>query len=221
MTPYMIGIAGPSCSGKSEVARRLARILRAPVLAVDHYYRDLAHLSFTERLSVNFDEPAAIDDELLVRHAGLLRTGLPVEQPVYDFRRHTRAAESETIAPGDYVIVEGLFALCWPELREHLDFGIYISADHDTCLARRIFRDVRERGRTEASIREQYERTVRPMADLHVLPTVSHADLVLAGIAPLKQATYTALLYIAERVEERRRSAVRNVILSWSHEAAD
>jgi len=204
MQPYLIGIAGPSCSGKSEVSRRLARILRAPVLAIDHYYRDLKHLSLEERAATNFDSPDSLDSELVAAHVEALAAGKPVDQPTYDFAHHTRAAAVERIQPAEYVLVEGLFALSWPEVRARLDFAVYIFADHETCLARRVFRDVRERGRTEQSVRAQYELTVRPMADLHVAPTVQYADLVLAGIAPVKQSVYTILLYIAERRGDRQ-----------------
>jgi uridine kinase len=217
MQPYLIGIAGPSCSGKSEVSRRLARILRAPILAIDHYYRDLKHLSLEDRVRTNFDAPDSLDSALVAEHVSSLAAGRGVDQPTYDFSRHTRAEAIERIEPAEYVLVEGLFALAWPEVREHLNFGVYIFADHETCLTRRVFRDMRERGRTEQSVRAQYEATVRPMADLHVAPTASHADLVLAGIAPVKQSVYTILLYIAERLgDPARKKAVRQHIADYS-----
>ena len=216
MRPYLIGIAGPSCSGKSEVSRRLARILRAPTLALDHYYRDLKHLSFEQRIRTNFDSPDSLDSELIVEHAKLLKQSLAVAQPCYDFTNHVRSTDTEIIQPADYIIVEGLFALYWPELRSLLDFHIYITTDHETCLARRIFRDVRERGRTEESVRAQYESTVRPMAERYLAPTMQHADLVLAGVAPVKQSVYTILLHIAQRLTDPVRcDNVRQVIEVW------
>ena len=202
MRPYVIGIAGPSCSGKSEVSRRLARILRAPTLALDHYYRDLKHVSFEERVRTNFDAPESLDTELIVEQVGRLKQGMPVEQPCYDFAHHVRSGSTDVIEPADYVLVEGLFALYWHEVRDLLDFRIYITTDHETCLARRIFRDVRERGRTEESVRAQYEATVRPMAELYLTPTMQYADLVLAGVAPVKQSVYTILLHIAHRLTD-------------------
>ncbi len=223
MKPYLIGIAGPSCSGKSEVARRLARILRAPILAIDHYYRDLKELSLEERTKINFDSPHSLDEELVVEHVRALKADHLILQPTYDFTRHTRAEATEKIEPAEYVIVEGLFALSWAEVRAQLDFGIYIFADHETCLTRRIFRDVRERGRTEESVRAQYEATVRPMADLHVAPTAQYADVVLAGVAPVKQSVYTLLLYIAERLRAHPelRGPVREALSLWPIEGAD
>lgn len=195
--PYLIGIAGPSCSGKSEVARRLARILRAPTLVLDHYYRDLKHIPFAERVKVNFDDPAAIDSELTVEHVRRLRAGEAIEQPTYDFVQHVRAAKTEVVPSAPFVLVEGLFGLYWPELRDALNLRIYIHADHDVCMARRILRDVRERGRTEESVRAQYQATVQPMCEHHIVPTQAYADLVLSGVAPVKQSVYTILIYIA------------------------
>ena len=216
MRPYLIGIAGPSCSGKSEVSRRLARILRAPTLAIDRYYRDLKHVSFEERVMINFDAPDSLDAELIAQHVKHLRHGRAIEQPTYDFANHVRAASTESIRPADYILVEGLFALYWPEVRDQLDFRVYITADHETCLARRIYRDLRERGRTEDSVRSQYEATVRPMAELHLLPTMQYADLVLAGVAPVKQSVYTILLHIAQRlIDNEHGLPVRQAIEVW------
>jgi uridine kinase len=197
MQPYLIGIAGPSCSGKSEVSRRLGRILRAPTLVLDHYYRDLKYIGFEERLKTNFDHPDSLDSEFLRDHVRALKEGRSIEQPTYDFKQHIRAAATETIHSAQFVLVEGLFALHWPEIRDLLDLKIYIEAEHDVCLTRRIFRDVRERGRTEASVREQYESTVREMCNCYVAPTKAYADLTLSGVAPVKQSVYTILIYIA------------------------
>jgi uridine kinase len=195
--PYLIGIAGPSCSGKSDVARRLARILRAPTLVLDHYYRDLAHIPFEQRIKTNFDAPESLDNELIAEHVRALQNGESIEQPMYDFAEHRRAPKTEIVPSAPFVLVEGLFGLYWPELRDALNLRIYIDAGHDVCLARRIFRDVRERGRTEVSVRAQYEATVHPMCECHIAPTQAHADLVLSGIAPVKQSVYTILIYAA------------------------
>lgn len=197
MQPYLIGIAGPSCSGKSEVSRRLARILRAPTLVLDHYYRDLAHLSLDERVRTNFDAPESLDAGLIVEHVRHLKAGKSIHQPAYDFAQHTRTAQTEAIEPAQFILIEGLFALYWPELRDLLNLRIYIRAAHDVCLARRIFRDVRERGRTEQAVRKQYEQTVQPMCERYVAPTSAFADVTLSGVANVKQSVYTLLIYIA------------------------
>lgn len=212
MDPYFIGIAGPSCSGKSEVSRRLARLLRAPTLVIDHYYRDLACLPFEERIQTNFDDPASMDEELILEHARALKHGLDIDQPTYDFSRHTRADVVELIQSAPFVILEGLFALHWAGVRALIDTRVYIDADHDICLERRIFRDVRERGRTEESVRLQYEETVRPMCDCYVSPTKQFADLVLCGTDPIKQSVYRILLHVAGDV----RDALKREAVEWS-----
>ena len=213
---FLVGIAGPSCSGKSEVARRLSRILRAPILALDHYYLPLSHLSPEERARRNFDSPDALDAELICTHVRALRNGLPAEEPTYDFVRHTRAEEKRTVDASEYVIVEGLFTLYWAEVRRMLDYKVYIGADHDTCLARRIFRDLRERGRSEESVRAQYAATVQPMADQFVAPTAAHADLVLEGLAPIKQSVYSILRGVASHLgDSAYAGAVRQALDIW------
>jgi uridine kinase len=196
MSPYLIGIAGPSCSGKSEVARRLSRILHAPIVALDHYYRDLQHIPFEKRLEVNFDAPDALDHDLIVEQARSLKQGKAIEKPTYDFTQHVRAVATEAIESAEFIILEGLFALYWGELRELLDLRIYITADHEVCLERRIFRDVRERGRTEESVRRQYEGTVRPMCEAHIAPTRAFADIALSGVDPVKQSVHAILTHI-------------------------
>ncbi len=193
MNPYLIGIAGPSCSGKTEVARRLSRILHAPVVALDHYYRDLRHIPFEERLKVNFDAPDALDHDLIVEQARSLKLANPIEKPTYDFTQHIRALATERIDAAEFVILEGLFALYWRDVRDLLDLRIYITADHEVCLARRIYRDVRERGRTEESVRQQYEGTVRPMCEAHIAPTREFAEIVLSGVDPVKQSVHLIL----------------------------
>lgn len=212
MTPYLIGIAGPSCSGKSEVARRLSRILRAPIVALDHYYKDLHHLPPEERSRTNFDSPASLDEELIAEHTGRLRAGLPIDQPAYDFTHHVRAGTAGCVEPADFVVLEGLFALYWPAVRERLGSRIYITAPHEVCLARRIFRDVRERGRTEESVIAQYDATVRPMCDLYVAPSRAHADVVLSGTDPVKQSVYSLLRHIA--ADSLRRDALLAAVSS-------
>lgn len=224
MTPFLIGIAGPSCSGKSEVARRLARILRAPIVALDHYYKDLKHLPLEERTRVNFDSPDSLDADLVLAHVCRLKQGLPIEEPSYDFAQYIRTEPAVPIHPADFVIFEGLFVLHWPEVRQLLDEQIFIMADHDVCLARRIYRDVRERGRTEESVRAQYDATVRPMCDYYVTPSRRHASVVLEGTSPVKQSVRFLLNHIADRVgDPAKGAALRHSLSTWmtSPEAAE
>ncbi len=200
---YLIGIAGPSGAGKSYLAHYLADRLQSPVLALDHYYRDLAHLSLEERGRSNFDHPAALEDELLFAQAGQLREGKPVEIPVYDFSAHTRSGETRLFCPGQFVIVEGLFALYWPKLRRLLDTRVYVETADDICLQRRQERDVRERGRTPESVVEQFRTTVIPMAERYVRPTQSHAHVVVVGSALIAEEVERVLEHVRQNLGQR------------------
>jgi len=149
---------------------------------------DLAQLEPAERFRFNFDVPTAIDLDLLLGNLRDLARGEPTTKPVYLFPEHVRAAEGECLDPPDYVIVEGLFALYWQEIRSLLAARIFVAAPDDVCLTRRLERDVRERGRTPESVRRQYEHTVRPMYERHVEPSLAHAELVVDGLAPVPES---------------------------------
>lgn len=178
----IVGIAGCSGSGKTTLARELACELSATLLTLDLYYRDLAHLSHAERAAQNFDHPESIEAELLVQHVRELAEGLSVNAPVYDFASHTRVqGEAQRIEPAEVLLVEGILALHYAELCELFDFSVYVNAPEEVCLLRRIHRDVRERGRTEACVREQYWATAQPMAQKYVLPSAKNASLVVEG----------------------------------------
>ena len=180
--PTILGVGGCSGSGKTTLARELATQLSATLFPLDFYYRDLSHLSMEERNAYNFDHPESLEHELIVNHVQSLRSCQPIERPTYDFSRHARVAGvTEHIKPSRFVIVEGILALHFGELVPLLDFTIYVDAPHDLCLRRRIDRDTRERGRTEESVRKQFEATARPMADEYVLPCRNCADLTVLG----------------------------------------
>src|SRR5271166_4329886 len=196
---YLIGIAGPSGAGKSFLASHLRRALRAEVLQLDRYYRDLSHLSLAERARINFDAPEALEHELLIEQVRRLRDRKTVQLPVYDFTTHTRTAKTETLRPSEIIIVEGLFTLHWPGLRELLGTKVYVDLHDELCLERRKARDIRERGRTAESVLEQYEKTVAPMAKRYVRPTIAHADVVVSGTERIEDG-------VARVVEHYRRS---------------
>ncbi len=200
--PRLIGIAGPSCAGKTEVAVRLARALDAPVVALDRYYRDLAHLPLDQRARANFDTPESLDSELLISHIQLLSVAEEAAIPVYDFTRHVRTQAVDRVRAGDFLVIEGLFSLYWEQLRRLLALKVFVAADDSICLGRRLERDIRERGRSRESVLEQYRCTVRPMAEKHVLPARAFADLVLDGTQPVEESV-AAVLKLLEAPEPR------------------
>lgn len=178
---HIIAIAGPSCAGKTETSKSVARLLNARIIGLDSYYRDLSHLEFEQRTKFNFDEPAALDHELLIEQLRDITHGKTIYTPVYDFVAHNRTTRAEHIDPAPFLILEGLFVLYWRDVRSLCDTTVYVDAPDDICLQRRRYRDVRERGRTVESVMRQYEGTVRPMAAKYVWPTKAYADLVVSG----------------------------------------
>jgi uridine kinase len=180
--PLVIGIAGCSGSGKTTLARELARQLDGTLFPLDLYYRDLSQFPLDARHKQNFDHPDSLESELFIEHVRAMRRGEPIERPVYDFKTHSRVAGAfETVEPKGVVIVEGILALHFEELVDCYDFSIYVNAPHDVCLVRRIYRDVRERGRTAESVREQFEVTAQPMAELYVIPSAARASVTVEG----------------------------------------
>lgn len=199
MKPHIIGIAGPSSSGKTELARQLARRLPGTsIVSLDSYYRGMEEIPLEERKKVNFDHPDALEWPLLRAHLESIADGLPFDEPVYSFADYARTAETRRIDPSDFVIVEGLFVFHWPELRELLNTKVYVETDPSVCFNRRLKRDVAERGRTPESVCEQYRRTVRPSAEWFVIPSRKFADLVVSGEEPLEHST-TAVLNALEQ----------------------
>lgn len=180
--PLIVGLGGCSGSGKTTLARELTAQLTATLLPLDFYYRCLSHLPPDERALQNFDHPDSLEHTLLVEHVEALAEGRSIERPIYDFTTHTRVPDrTETIASAPVLIVEGILALHYPRLRALYDFSIYVNAPNKICLNRRIYRDMRERGRTEESVRAQFEATAKPMADLYVIPSARHATIVVEG----------------------------------------
>jgi len=191
----LIGIAGPSGSGKSELSRRLAAALGAPIVSLDSYYRDLSHLALDDRAKQNFDIPDSLDDGLLLEQCAAVARGETIDVPHYDFSCHTRVAGTQRIEPGRTVIVEGLFTLYWNDLRHLLHASVYVDLEDEICYARRLARDVRERGRTPESVETQYYSTVRPMAEQYIWPTRRHADVVVRGDALLEESVAAVISF--------------------------
>ena len=184
--PVMLAVAGASGSGKSTLAAELARTLNGLHFSLDSYYRDLSHLPHEQRTRVNFDDPGMIEAPLLASHLAALSEGKAIERPLYSFSEYIRIpGGTETVNPGGLVVVEGLFATYFPELRPFYQLSVYVDTADAVCFERRLKRDVEERGRVPASVRAQYDATVRPCGLAFVRPLVDFADLVVDGIDPL------------------------------------
>lgn len=180
--PVVLGVAGGSGSGKSTVVREVCRILGPGIASVIHhdaYYRDLAHLSFEERVGVNFDHPSSLETELMVSHVESLLAGRAVELPTYDFGTHTRTASVEPLSPTPVLVLDGILVLADAKLRAAMDLKVFVDTEADIRLLRRIRRDVVKRGRTADSVIAQYQATVRPMHLEFVEPSKRHADLIV------------------------------------------
>jgi uridine kinase len=180
--PTVIGIAGCSGSGKTTLARELATQLNATLFPLDLYYRDISQFPLDSRHKQNFDHPDSLESELFIKHIRSLAAGQTIQRPVYDFSTHSRVPGAfDPITPTGFVLVEGILALHFLELIPLYNFSIYVEAPHNICLARRTHRDMRERGRTEQSVRDQFEATAKPMADLYVLPSQQKASMTVSG----------------------------------------
>jgi len=205
MKPFLIGIAGRSGAGKSEIARQLAAWLpgKTEVVSLDSYYHAMDHVPLADRGTVNFDHPDALDWPLIEEHVTALSRGEVIAEPIYIFATHTRSPEKRPVMPSRYVILEGLFTLHDPVVRERIDAKIYIETSDDVCYERRKLRDIIERGRTMESIEKQYTATVRPMAEQYVSPTSDHADLVLRGDMPLAETVAIVKAFLQPPVLSR------------------
>lgn len=181
MSVRVIGIAGGTGSGKTTIANALAESLDAAVIRIDDYYRPLNHLTFEEREQVNFDAPESIDHVLLLEHLTLLCDGRTIEKPHYDFTRHTRAVFGDVVTPKAVIIVEGLFALHWPEVNDFYHTSIFVETPTETRFARRLKRDIEERGRDEAEVTFRFNSHVNLMHEIYVQPAAQRADLVVFG----------------------------------------
>lgn len=179
--PFLIGVAGGTCSGKSTVAERLAELVGPDHLALiklDSYYVPLSHLSLEERAAFNYDHPDAFDWELLDQHLAALVDGATVPVPVYDFTVYDRTSSVRMVPPARIVVVEGILVLYEPRLRSRFDLKVFIDADADLRLIRRLRRDVVERGRTPDNIIDQYLESVRPSHEQFIEPSKRHADVI-------------------------------------------
>lgn len=179
--PIIIGIAGGTASGKSTFARNIDLKYKdkLTILSHDYYYKNRPDLTFEERTKINYDHPNAFDTDLLIEHLKLLKQGKSIEHPVYSYTTHSRENYTEISNPSRVIIVEGILIFENKELRDLMDIKIFIDADSDTRLSRRIVRDVEDRGRSLSNILEQYFTTVKPMHEQFVEPSKKFADIIV------------------------------------------
>jgi uridine kinase len=176
----IIGIGGGSGSGKTTLSDILKKKFKdISYLSYDSYYNDLTNLPLDKRKTRNFDQPESLDEKLFVKHLTDLKNGKDINKPVYDFSIHSRSDKTELVKSGDIIIVEGILIFHSKELRDLFDIKIYVDADSDTRLSRRIVRDVNERGRTVQSVITQYLETVKPMFEQYVEPTKRYCDIIV------------------------------------------
>ena len=180
-TSVIIGIAGGTGSGKSTFTNRLKDEFKdnISVIYYDNYYKRRDDATLEERKGFNYDHPDAFDTDLLIRHITELKAGNAIECPVYDFTLYNRSDETVTIKPSKVIIVEGILVLQNEQLRNLLDIKIFVEADADERILRRVIRDVKERGRDVEGIAKQYLTTVKPMHYIYVEPTKALADIVI------------------------------------------
>jgi len=180
--PTVLGIAGCSGSGKTTLANEMARMLRGLRFHLDDYYLDLGHMPLAERVQQNFDDPAMIEIPLLAEHIAALARGDTIDRPCYDFGTYTRMpGRTERVTSGPFMIIEGIFALHFKELLPLYQMSIYVDTPDALCFERRMKRDLDERGRSEESVRYQWENRVRPSSMTFVRPSAENADLVVDG----------------------------------------
>lgn len=178
----IIGIAGGTGCGKTTVVNTILNELpegEVGVISQDSYYKDTSHLSYDQRIKINFDHPRSIDFELLEAHLKELKKGNSIDQPVYSFVKHNRTGDTISTKPRKVMIVEGILILSHPEIRELFDIKIFVHADSDERLIRRLKRDISERGRDLDEVLNRYQTTLKPMHQQFIEPMKEYADIII------------------------------------------
>jgi len=178
----IIGIGGGTGCGKTTVVNQILHEMpegEVGIISQDSYYKDTTHLSFDERVKINFDHPRSIDFELLTTHLKALKQGENIHQPVYSFIKHNRTGDTILTHPRKVMIVEGILILTNPELRDMFDIKIFVHADSDERLIRRLKRDITERGRDINEVLTRYQTTLKPMHDQFIEPMKEYADIII------------------------------------------
>lgn len=195
----VIGIAGGTGSGKTTLMNNLIEKFSENVtlLSHDNYYKRHDDLTYEERCKLNYDEPAALETDLMARHLDALRHGEAIDCPVYDFTQHNRSNKTVRIVPRKVIIVEGILIFENKQLRDLMDIRIFVDTDADVRLCRRILRDVSERGRSLESVLTQYQTTVKPMHEMYVEPSKKYANIIV----PEGGQNFVALDMIMGRIQ--------------------
>jgi uridine kinase len=204
----IIGICGGTGSGKTTIAHRIVEEVGAEdviLLEQDSYYRNLIDMPLDERHLANFDHPDSIDSDMLVGHLKRLKDGLGVEMPVYDFKTHTRSDRVVALSPKPVVMVEGILIFAEPRIRELLDIRVFVDTPDDIRFIRRLQRDIRERGRTTASVIDQFFATVRPMHMEFVEPSKRYADIIIPEGAQMDTSNDLLCGLVREKLRKEQR----------------
>ena len=178
----ILGIAGGTGSGKTTVVNQIINELpnnEVTIISQDSYYNRTDDLTYEERCEINFDHPMAIDFELLIDHIKMLKKGKPIEQPIYSFENHNRSSEAVITYPKKVLIVEGILIYTKKEVRDLIDIKVFVHADSDERLIRRLKRDMQERGRNLDEVLERYQNTLKPMHQEFIEPTKNYADIII------------------------------------------
>ncbi|MFC1522558.1 uridine kinase [Elusimicrobiota bacterium] len=210
---FLIGIAGGSGSGKTTFADKICRAcskvgIEGQIISLDNYYRPLDHLTFEKRQVYNFDHPNAIDSDMAYDHIKALRSGKNIEQPLYDFKLHTRQKEIVTRHPTSFIVVEGLYALYFPKLLSQYDLKIFVSTGLATGVLRRVQRDVEERGRDIEGAKHQILNTVLPMYETYVKPTQksTHFSINWDGEEVPQKATEGLVMMLRDHFRQSKKA---------------
>lgn len=198
----IIGIAGGTGSGKTTVVNQIINELQhdeVDVIYQDSYYMDTSHLTFEERKRINFDHPKSIDFDLLHEHLSSLKAGVPIEQPIYSFKEHNRTGKTVTTLPRKVMIVEGILILAHQEVRDMFDIKMFVHADSDERLIRRLKRDIQERGRDLDEVLNRYQTTLKPMHQQFIEPTKEFADIII----PYNKYNNVAIDIVQSVIKER------------------
>jgi uridine kinase len=202
-TPLVIGVSGPSASGKSLLVENIIKSLPegtdVAVMSEDSYYLDRSDLTREERNNLNYDHPNAFEHDLMEKQIKDLQQGNKIEIPCYDFTTHLRTKATKCIKPGQVILIDGILILAVPEIRKLLDIAIFMDTPLDICLIRRLKRDQEERQRDINLILEQYQKTVRPMYWKFVSPSKEFANLIIPGGGE----NWTAIELIKNSIERK------------------